>query len=86
MDTQGDIDLETASVWLRDSARFLSRDSMLYLDLLKRSLTNTIFQVEPDVEDDVVRYVNGSIMHYQESSAVSMVPTRAHGQSAILRC
>lgn len=51
-----------------------SPQACLYLDLLKRSLTNTIFEIEPDVEDDVVRYVNGSIMHYQESSAVSMIP------------
>jgi O-methyltransferase len=51
------------------------RSTELYLDLLKRSLTNTIFRTEPDAnQDETVRYVLGSITHYQQSSAVSMLP------------
>jgi hypothetical protein len=47
----------------------------LYLDLLKKSLTNNIFASEPDSnQDDVLRYVNKAIQHYQQSSAVSMIP------------
>jgi hypothetical protein len=46
----------------------------LYLDLLKRSLTNTVFHREPDVNDDPARYVAGAISHYQRSEAVSMLP------------
>ena len=53
----------------------LDTGGRLYLDLLKRSLTNTIFRVEPDAnQNDTVRYVSGAIAHYQQSSAVSMVP------------
>ena len=53
----------------------LDTGGRLYLDLLKRSLTNTIFKVEPDAnQNDTVRYVSGAISHYQQSSAVSMVP------------
>ena len=46
----------------------------LYLDLLKRTLTNTIFATEPDTESDTLRYVGAAITHYQQSSAVSMLP------------
>jgi len=46
----------------------------LYLDLLKRTLTNTIFSTEPDTESDTLRYVGAAIAHYQQSSAVSMLP------------
>lgn len=46
----------------------------LYLDLLKKSLTNTIFLTEPDPNADTIRYVEGSIRHYQRSPAVSMIP------------
>ena len=45
----------------------------LYLDLLKGSLTNTIFGSEPD-PDDPARYVLAAIEHYQQSAAVSMLP------------
>jgi hypothetical protein len=48
--------------------------SELYLDLLKRSLTNTIFGIEPDADGDVHRYVGAAISHYQQSSAISMLP------------
>jgi hypothetical protein len=46
----------------------------LYLDLLKRSLTNTIFGGEPDPADDPGRYVVAAVEHYQQSAAVSMLP------------
>lgn len=47
----------------------------LYVDLLKRSLTNTIFRDEPDAnQDETARYVAAAITHYQKSSAVSMLP------------
>jgi macrocin-O-methyltransferase TylF-like protien len=51
------------------------RSMELYVDLLKRSLTNTIFRDEPDVNrDETARYVAAAIIHYQKSSAVSMLP------------
>ena len=47
----------------------------LYLDLIKRSLTNNIFSVEPDSNDENhLRYVQAAISHYQQSAAVSMIP------------
>ncbi|HEY1710980.1 MAG TPA: TylF/MycF/NovP-related O-methyltransferase [Rhizomicrobium sp.] len=52
----------------------VSGAAQLYLDLLKRSLTNTIFAIEPDAEGDTLRYVGAAISHYQQSSAVSMLP------------
>jgi hypothetical protein len=57
-----------------EAARTLSKPAQLYLDLLKRSLTNTIFEVEPDAnQTDTGRYVAAAITHYQQSSAVAMV-------------
>jgi O-methyltransferase len=46
----------------------------LYLDLLKRSLTNTIFDVEPDIDDDEFRFTMLRAEHYVNSDAVSMIP------------
>jgi hypothetical protein len=46
----------------------------LYLDLLKRSLTNTIFATEPDIDDDEFRFTLLRAEHYVRSSAVSMLP------------
>ena len=47
----------------------------LFLDLMKRSLTNTLFATEPDAnEADNPRYVSQAIQHYQQGPAVSMVP------------
>jgi hypothetical protein len=47
----------------------------LYLDLLKRSLTNTVFRPEPDAsEGSTPRYVEAAITHYQLGAAVSMLP------------
>jgi hypothetical protein len=46
----------------------------LYLDLLKRSLTNTIFDIEPDIDDDEFRFTMQRVTHYVNSDAVSMIP------------
>jgi len=46
----------------------------LYLDLLKRSLTNTIFNSEPDIDDDEFRFTMQRVSHYVDSDAVSMIP------------
>jgi hypothetical protein len=47
----------------------------LYLDLLKRSLTNTIFEPEPDPDEEYApRYVEGFVRHYMQGAAVSMLP------------
>jgi hypothetical protein len=46
----------------------------LYLNLLKRSLTNTIFESEPDIDDDEFRFTMQRVSHYVDSSAVSMIP------------
>jgi Macrocin-O-methyltransferase (TylF) len=46
----------------------------LYLDLLKRSLTNTIFEREPDIDDDEFRFTIERVSHYVNTDAVSMLP------------
>jgi len=46
----------------------------LYLDLLKRSLTNTIFEQEPDIDDAEYRFTVNRATHYVNSDAVSMIP------------
>jgi O-methyltransferase len=52
-----------------------SRAADLYLDLLKRSLTNNLFATEPDAnEKNPNRYISRAIAHYQQSAAVSMLP------------
>src|SRR5437870_1792832 len=47
----------------------------LYLELLKRSLTNTLFTAEPDANGELeARYVAGFVQHYIKGPAVSMLP------------
>ena len=47
----------------------------LYLDLLKKSLSNTLFEAEPDTDqEDETRFVHGFIEHYIKGTAVSMLP------------
>lgn len=46
----------------------------LYLDLLKRSLTNTLFDAEPDIDDDEFRFVLARANHYVKGAALSMLP------------
>ena len=49
-----------------------SPSTELYIDLLKRSLTNTVFGDEPDVNKK--NYVAAAIIHYQNGPAISMLP------------
>lgn len=47
----------------------------LYLDLLKRTLTNTLFSAEPDTDQENEQYFVGEfINHYIEGNAISMLP------------
>ncbi len=47
----------------------------LYLDLLKKSLTNTLYKEEPKVEQDSEdRFVYDFIEHYIDGGAISMLP------------
>ncbi len=46
----------------------------LYLDLLKKSLTGTLFSAEPDVEQDDLSRTVLHVQHYVEGQAVSMLP------------
>ena len=47
----------------------------LYLDLLKKSLTNTIFFDEPDAnQENELLFAQGFLKHYIKGSAVSMLP------------
>jgi hypothetical protein len=46
----------------------------LYLDLLKRSLTNTVFNTEPDIDDDEFRFTMQRVEHYVDAGALSMIP------------
>ena len=47
----------------------------LYLDLLKRALTNTIYAVEPDKnQENETRFVGEFIKHYIQGTAISMLP------------
>ena len=50
------------------------RAAELYLNLLKRSLTNTIFEEEPEVDQEEERFVPGFIRHYMKGPSVSMLP------------
>lgn len=47
----------------------------MYLDLLKRCLTNTLYCPEPDTDAaDQMRYVQGFVRHYVNGPAISMLP------------
>jgi hypothetical protein len=48
--------------------------SDLYLDLLKRSITNTIFEQEPNIDDEEFRFTLRRVEHYVDTDAVSMIP------------
>ncbi len=53
----------------------LSPAVRLYLDLLKKSLTDTLYQEEPDAnQDDEKRFIHGFVQHYIRGTAVSMLP------------
>jgi hypothetical protein len=52
-----------------------ARGVALYLDLLKRVLTGTLFAAEPDADNkDELRYIAGFIDHYIKGKAISMLP------------
>ena len=46
----------------------------LYLDLLRRSLTNTLFDTESKIDDDEFRFTMDRFTHYADTEAVSMIP------------
>jgi Macrocin-O-methyltransferase (TylF) len=46
----------------------------LYLDLLKRVLTNTLFDPEPDVDASQAEFLVGFLGHYIRGKAISMLP------------
>jgi Macrocin-O-methyltransferase (TylF) len=46
----------------------------LYLDLLKGSLTNTLYGAEPNADGDQSLYVREFVHHYIDAPAVSMLP------------
>lgn len=46
----------------------------LYLNLLKRSLTNTLHAQEPDVNSGQIRFVHNFARHYVQGGAISMLP------------
>jgi hypothetical protein len=62
----------------RGSTKTATQDSRalkLYLDLLKRSLTHTLFETEPDADnDDELHFMHAFIQHYMEGPAISMLP------------
>jgi hypothetical protein len=52
-----------------------SKAAALYLDLLKRSLTNTLYKDEPDTDqENEMRFVGRFAKHYINGAAVSMLP------------
>lgn len=54
----------------------MNKDTLadMYLDLLKRSLTNTIFDSEPDIDDEQFNFTMDFAAHYVNSNAISMLP------------
>src|SRR3984893_1798191 len=54
--------------------RYMDAPSDLYLDLLKRSITNTVFEQEPDIDDEEFRFTLKRVEHYVDTGAVSMIP------------
>jgi hypothetical protein len=52
----------------------------LYLKLIERVLTNTLFEVEPDTDQESeLHYVQGFIQHYINGPAISMLPIARFG-------
>lgn len=46
----------------------------LYLDLLKKTLTNTIFNAEPNINIEQTRFIYDFARHYIQGPALSMLP------------
>jgi hypothetical protein len=59
---------------LLDNAEANASPIDLYLNLLKKSLTNTVHDVEPDVDQADLKRTVMHVQHYVESQAVSMLP------------
>lgn len=59
---------------MADGDKDLPVGTKLYFDLLKRALTNSLFEQEPNPDDWEPRYVEGFITHYIRGAAVSMLP------------
>ena len=69
-----------------DPSRLAQPAIKLYLDLLKHSLTDTLFETEPDAnQESELRFVHAFIHHYIKGPAVSMLPRQRldHLQSCI---
>jgi hypothetical protein len=45
-----------------------------YIDLLKKVLTNTLFDAEPDIDAPVHRFIPKFTQHYIKSPAITMLP------------
>ena len=50
------------------------QSTALYLDLLKKSLTDTLFNREPDADGSQDRFIPDFVQHYIRGSAVTMLP------------
>jgi hypothetical protein len=46
----------------------------LYFDLLKKSLTNTLFLKEPNADDSQERFIPDFVEHYVRGAAITMLP------------
>lgn len=51
-----------------------SQATELYLDLLKKSLTQTLFQEEPNHDGAQERFIPDFVRHYIKGSAITMLP------------
>jgi len=58
----------------KEPAANMDSPQNMYLDLLKRSLTKTVFEDEPDIDDDEFHFAMDFSAHYVNSDAVSMLP------------
>jgi O-methyltransferase len=62
-------------VAIRKAGMDIEQGADLYLGLLKRVLTNTLFDAEPNVEQESeLRFLRGFIRHYINGPAISMLP------------
>jgi hypothetical protein len=57
-----------------DDLRTLPPSVFLYLDLLKKSLTDTLRRAEPSVDTTPLRFIHDFAQHYIQGDAVSMLP------------
>jgi hypothetical protein len=58
-----------------DSSFLPASPSQLYVDLLKRAVTDTIYKTEPDPNSESSpEFLDGFIRHYFEGRAISMLP------------